>query len=143
MSLILVSVGQTPRKLFSAPHPQRLNHGLATLPIGVLYGVEEDPHLLVQDSRCFKGARISILHARCLRVTSKISDLGPDTPVRELALDVVGEKILPCPEGALCAPLHPHEQVEWCPGETEMRVVVDQKVTGNVLSLPFCASDNA
>jgi hypothetical protein len=44
-------------------------------------------------------------------------------------LDTVGEKIIPCPEGVLCVPLHPHEQIEWHPGGTELRVTVDQKVT--------------
>lgn len=61
--LILVSVGQTPRKLFNAPHPQRLNHGHASLPIGTLYGVEEDPDLLVQDIRCFKGIQVRMFDA--------------------------------------------------------------------------------
>ena len=41
-------VGQTPRKLFTAPHPERFHHGLVTLPIGTLHGNEEDPHLLIQ-----------------------------------------------------------------------------------------------
>jgi hypothetical protein len=49
------SVGQTPRKLFSTAHPERFNHGLSTLPIGNLHGVEEDPHLLTQNERCFRG----------------------------------------------------------------------------------------
>ena len=67
-----------------------------------------------------------------------LSDLGPTTPVRELVLDLVGEKIIPCPEGVLCAPLHPHEQIEWCLGGTELRVVVDQRVTTYVFFfLPF------
>jgi len=48
-------VGQTPRKLFTSPHPERHHHGAHTLPIGTLHGVEEDPHLLTQNSRCFKG----------------------------------------------------------------------------------------
>jgi hypothetical protein len=64
-----------------------------------------------------------------------LSDLGPTTPVRELVLDIVGEKIIPCPEGVLCAPLHPHEQIEW--RRTELRVVVDQRVTTYVLSFLF------
>ncbi|KAG5645385.1 hypothetical protein DXG03_006338 [Asterophora parasitica] len=115
---IIHNFGQTPRKLFTAPHPERFNHGLSTLPVGVLHGIEEDAHLLVQASRCFK-------------------DLGENTPVRELALDVIGEKIIPCPEGVLCAPLHPHEQVEWRTGGTELRLVVDSKVI-QVVENAFC-----
>ena len=49
-------VGQTPRKLFNTSHPQRFPHGYPTLPIGVQHGIEEDPHLLLQASHCFKGA---------------------------------------------------------------------------------------
>ncbi|RDB25611.1 Beige 1 [Hypsizygus marmoreus] len=115
---IIHNFGQTPRKLFNAPHPGRINHGLLTLPVGVLHGIEEDPHLLVQGSRCFK-------------------DLGPTTPVRELVLDMIGEKIIPCREGVLCAPLHPHEQVEWRSGGTELRLVVDHRVV-QVIENAFC-----
>ncbi|KAG6916308.1 hypothetical protein DXG01_007465 [Tephrocybe rancida] len=115
---IIHNFGQTPRKLFTTPHPERMNHGLSNLPIGVLHGIEEDPHLLVQGSRCFK-------------------DLGENVPVRELVLDMVGEKIIPCPEGVLCAPFHPHEQVEWRPGGTELRLVVDHKVV-QVVENAFC-----
>lgn len=53
--LTLHLVGQTPKKLFREPHPERLNHGLSTLPLGTLHGIEEDPHLLVQNERCYKG----------------------------------------------------------------------------------------
>ncbi|KAG6877945.1 hypothetical protein C0993_001803 [Termitomyces sp. T159_Od127] len=115
---IIHNFGQTPRKLFTAPHPERLNHGLTTLPVGVLHGVEEDPHLLVQGSRCFR-------------------DLGEDNAVRELCLDIIGEKIIPCPEGMLCAPFHPHEQIEWRPGGTELRLVVDNKIV-QVIENAFC-----
>lgn len=48
-------VGQTPRKLFTTPHPTRYNHGLSTLPLGTLHGIEEDSHLLTQGPRCFRG----------------------------------------------------------------------------------------
>jgi hypothetical protein len=48
-------VGQTPRKLFNSSHPARYMHGLTSLPIGNLHGIEEDGHLLVQESRPVKG----------------------------------------------------------------------------------------
>ncbi|KAF9466003.1 hypothetical protein BDZ94DRAFT_1252774 [Collybia nuda] len=115
---IIHNFGQTPRKLFTTPHPQRFNHGLATLPLGTLHGIEEDPHLLIQGSRCFK-------------------DLGSAVPVRELVLDGIGEKIIPCPAGIVCAPLHPHEQIEWKTGGTELRVVVDHKLV-QVIENAFC-----
>jgi hypothetical protein len=62
------------------------------------------------------------------------TDLGANTPVRDLVLDVVGERIIPYPDGVLCVPSHPHEHVEWGLKSTgtgkssELRVVVDQKV---------------
>lgn len=52
---------------------------------------------------------------------------------------MIGEKIIPCPEGVLCVPLHPHEQVEWGPSRTgggELRVLVDQKVATAVAIFP-------
>ncbi|KAJ3720550.1 hypothetical protein C8R42DRAFT_671005 [Lentinula raphanica] len=122
---IIHNFGQTPRKLFTTPHPQRYNHGLHTLPIGTLHGIEEDAHLLVQGSRCIK-------------------DLGPATPITALALDMVGEKILPCPPGVLYVPAHPHEQISWTPSHTgtkEIRVSVDSKVVQIIEgSLCSCAA---
>ncbi|KAJ3905440.1 hypothetical protein F5879DRAFT_742889 [Lentinula edodes] len=119
---IIHNFGQTPRKLFTTPHPNRYNHGLPTLPIGTLHGIEEDAHLLVQGSRCFK-------------------DLGPNVPVTSLVLDMIGEKILPCPAGVLSVPSHPHEQIEWATSHTgakEVRVVVDHKVV-QVIEGSFCS----
>jgi hypothetical protein len=54
------AVGQTPRKLFASPHPERYLQGLYSLPLGTLHGIEEDPHLLAQGPRCFKGKRSSL-----------------------------------------------------------------------------------
>ena len=44
-------VGQTPRKLFTTPHPQRFTQGPSSLPIGTSYGVEENYELLEQSKR--------------------------------------------------------------------------------------------
>ena len=58
-------------------------------------------------------------------------------PVRDLVLDIMGERIIPCIDGALSVPSHPHEQIEWGPrrvgvnGGGELRVIVDQKVRLN------------
>ncbi|KAF9267665.1 beach-domain-containing protein [Marasmius fiardii PR-910] len=108
---IIHNFGQTPRKLFSSPHPQRYNHGISSLPIGTLHGIEEDPHLLVQGTRVLK-------------------DLGSDVPVGELALDMIGERVIPCPKGILSVPSYPHERIEWEPSRSggDLRVLVDQKV---------------
>lgn len=115
---IIHNFGQTPRKLFHVPHPKRFKDGTSSLPLGVMHGIEEDPHLLVQEIRCFK-------------------DLGPTTPVRELCFDMVGEKIIPCPTGVLCMPSHPHKQIGWHPRGADLRVVVDNKVV-QVVENAFC-----
>ncbi|KAJ6565477.1 beach-domain-containing protein [Mycena vulgaris] len=118
---IIHNFGQTPRKLFTTPHPPQYNHGVQTLPIGTVNGIEEDPHLLVQGGRCF-------------------NDLGPMVPVRELVVDMIGERMIPCPEGFLCVPWRPHERLEW--GTTraaagQLRYVIDQKVV-QVIEEAFC-----
>ncbi|TFK36229.1 hypothetical protein BDQ12DRAFT_737089 [Crucibulum laeve] len=110
---IIHNFGQTPRKIFSTPHPERFTTGSYTLPIGTLHGIEEDPHLLIQGSRCFR-------------------DLGPTVPVRELIPDVIGDKVIPCPAGVLSVPMYPHEQVEWQAGHTQLRLVIDHKAVQTV-----------
>ncbi|PPQ94175.1 hypothetical protein CVT25_003811 [Psilocybe cyanescens] len=115
---IIHNFGQTPRKIFTTPHPERYHHGLHSLPIGTLHGVEEDPHLLTQNVRCFK-------------------DLGPTTPIRELVPDIVSEKITPCAEGILSLPQFPHEYVEWRSRSAELRVVVDHRIV-QVIENAFC-----
>jgi len=90
---IIHNFGQTPRKLFSSPHPARYMHGLTSLPIGNLHGIEEDGHLLVRETR-------------------PVKDLSPNSAVRDLVIDTIGERIIPCPDGVLCVPSHPDEQVE-------------------------------
>ena len=50
------TVGQTPRKIFSSSHPARLLHGITTLPLGTLHGIEEDYELLTQSAKHIRGA---------------------------------------------------------------------------------------
>ena len=64
-------------------------------------------------------------------------DLGPTVPVRDLVLDIMGDKMVPCPEGMLSVPQYPHESVEWRIGSAELRVVVDHKVV-QVVEYAFC-----
>ena len=60
--------------------------------------------------------------------------------MRDLVLDIVGERIIPCSEGVLPVPSHPHEQIEWGQRRVgisgELRVIVDQKVRSNLLHHP-------
>ncbi|KAF8344869.1 hypothetical protein F5887DRAFT_1061981 [Amanita rubescens] len=115
---IIHNFGQTPRKLFTAPHPQRYNHGLSTLPIGTLHGIEEDPHHLNQATRCFK-------------------DLGPQTPVSDFVLESFGDKLVPCPPTALYIPLQTHEHIEWSKYTADLRLFVDNKLV-QVVENVFC-----
>jgi len=50
-----VSVGQTPRKLFATPHPQRIMEGRTELPLGTTHGLAEDYQLLSQGTRVVRG----------------------------------------------------------------------------------------
>lgn len=59
------------------------------------------------------------------------SDLGPELPVRELVLDLIGQQVVPCPEGSLCVPSRPHEGILWDGGPVStgtLKVIVDRKV---------------
>ncbi|CAK5278628.1 unnamed protein product [Mycena citricolor] len=118
---IIHNFGQTPRKLFTTPHPARYDYGPSTLPIGTSSGIEEDPHMLVQEGRCFH-------------------ELGTGNPVRELVMDPIADRMLACPEGVLVVPGRPHERVEW--GTTraaagQLRYVIDQRVV-QVIEEAFC-----
>lgn len=68
-------------------------------------------------------------------------DLGPNVPVRDLTIDMIGERVIPHPDGILSVPLYPHERVEWGFSRTgraaavELRAVVDRKESGSSLSL--------
>ena len=50
-----VSVGQTPRKLFGVPHPQRFMEGRIELSLGTTHGLAEDYQLLSQGTRVVRG----------------------------------------------------------------------------------------
>ncbi|KAF7792655.1 hypothetical protein EIP86_003752 [Pleurotus ostreatoroseus] len=117
---IIHNFGQTPRKLFHTPHPDRMMHGTSSLPIGTIYGIAEDYNLLSQ------GHKV-------------VRDIGQ--PVTELAVDLIGERIIPCSSGTLAVPSHPHEILEWDPPHypaSEMRLVIDRKVV-QVIEDAFCS----
>ncbi|PCH37188.1 beach-domain-containing protein [Wolfiporia cocos MD-104 SS10] len=107
---IIHNFGQTPRRLFHAPHPERMMHGNSALPLGTLYGIAEDYHLLSQSARVVK-------------------DLG--CPVHELVYDPISQRIIPCSQGMLCVPAHPHESIEWditAESGGDIKVLIDHKV---------------
>ncbi|CAL1710979.1 unnamed protein product [Somion occarium] len=118
---IIHNFGQTPRKLFNSPHPDRMMHGCSTLPIGTIYGISEDFHLLSQGSKV-------------------IRDLGQGNAIHELVVDNIGERVIPCTQGRLVVPSAPHEAVEWDIGRTspgDLRVLSDRKIV-QVVESAFC-----
>ena len=51
--------------------------------------------------------------------------------MRELVLDMIGQQVIPCPEGMICVPSRPHEGIVWEGGPAStgsLKVVVDRKV---------------
>ncbi|KZT37329.1 beach-domain-containing protein [Sistotremastrum suecicum HHB10207 ss-3] len=98
--------GQTPRKIFHQPHPARFTHGIPTLPIGYLYGIEEDSHLLVQ---CAEPVKV----------------IG--APVFSIAVDTVDERILPCAPSQLYVPGNSYEQITWGSIDHTLGFYIDRK----------------
>ena len=105
--------------------------------LGTEHGIEEDPHLLAQGARCFKGKSAALSIRYIGSFFFSLLDLGPTVPVRDLVLDTMGDKMVPCPEGMLSVPQYPHESVVWRIGSAELRVVVDHKVV-QVVEYAFC-----
>ncbi|KAH7926600.1 beach-domain-containing protein [Leucogyrophana mollusca] len=89
---IIHNFGQTPRKLFTSPHPPRNMQGLISLPFGVAHGIPEDTLALVKDRNPLKV------------ILQK--------PVANIIIDG-GGKIVPTPHGMIHSPSHLHEQVKW------------------------------
>lgn len=85
--------------------------------------------------------KVGLPHYRRVLLVNLLVDLGSGCAVRELAVDLIGEKIVPCPERSLAVPSHPHEVIEWDASHSpagEMRVVVDRKVgTTMQISIDF------
>ncbi|KAL5513687.1 BPH1 [Sanghuangporus vaninii] len=104
---IIHNFGQTPRKLFNTPHPSRIMQGTTTLPLGTSYGAIEDAQLLVQSSR----------------PVAEITEL-----VASLSIDMISERVIPCPHGFTCVPSFPHEQLAWGFVDQSIKLLVDKKV---------------
>ena len=102
-------------------------HGTSSLPIGTIYGIAEDYNLLSQGHKVVRGVH-QLLSITVILTFAPI-DIGQ--PVTELAVDLIGERIIPCSSGTLAVPSHPHEILEWDPPHypaSEMRLVIDRKV---------------
>lgn len=60
---IIHNFGQTPKKLFSLPHPPRHMDDRMYLPVGVPFGIPEDYHLLLQSPKPVHGMSDTVFKA--------------------------------------------------------------------------------
>ncbi|KAG8952301.1 hypothetical protein FRC04_004729 [Tulasnella sp. 424] len=60
---IIHNFGQTPKKLFSLPHPPRHMDDRMYLPVGVPFGIPEDYHLLLQSPKPVRGMSDTVFKA--------------------------------------------------------------------------------
>lgn len=105
---IIHNFGQTPRKLFSQPHPPRIMDGRTPLPLGTMFGIPEDYQLLSQASKPLRNSL--------------------DVPVANLSVDTISDRVLPCSAHMLHVPLYPHETIHWGSPDQSIRLHIDRKV---------------
>lgn len=111
---IIHNFGQTPKKLFTSPHPPRNLEGFLSLPVTIARGVPEDALALARDSKPFKVVL--------------------DSAVSNISVDLFDGKysgIRPSPLGAIGLPSISHEQIEWDQNASDrsLRLVSHGKVT--------------
>ncbi|KAG2135261.1 hypothetical protein DEU56DRAFT_888131 [Suillus clintonianus] len=123
---IIHNFGQTPKKLFTLPHPPRNLQGLLSLPVTAVCGVPEDALALARDPQPFKV----VLNSAVSNISVDLSD-GKDHGVRPL----------PCGVIDLLSP--GHEQVEWSQDASDrsLRLVSHGRVTQTIEQVaPLCAA---
>lgn len=111
---IIHNFGQTPKKLFTSPHPPRNLEGFLSLPVTIARGVPEDALALARDEMPFKVVL--------------------DVAVSNISVDLFDGKydsIRPLPRGTIDLPSNGHEQIEWDQnaGDGSMRLISHGKVT--------------
>lgn len=87
------------------------------------------------DGEASEGCVYLIEAVSASRCNPLYTDLGSDQPVSELVLDIIGQQVVPCPDGMLCVPSRPHEAVLWDSSAAStgaLQVVVDRKVGTHV-----------
>lgn len=105
---IIHNFGQTPRKLFTQPHPQRIMEGRTSLPLGTMFGIAEDYQLLSQSTKPLRNSLSG--------------------PVASLYVDTMSDRVLPCSDQMLHVPLYPHETVHWGSPDQSIRLHIDRTV---------------
>ncbi|CAE6467269.1 unnamed protein product [Rhizoctonia solani] len=104
---IIHNFGQTPRKLFTSPHPPRMMEGVKTLPLGTIYGIEESYDLL-----CHTYRPVHTI----------------DGPVEQLVIDNISDRIIPCATHTLRNPDVSHERLEWGFNDNSLRLYSDSRL---------------
>lgn len=123
---IIHNFGQTPKKLFTSPHPPRNLEGLLSLPVTIARGVPEDALALVRDPKPFKVVL--------------------DSVVSNISVNLFDEKyggMRPLPRGAIGFPSISHEQIEWDQNTSDhsLRLVSHGIVTQVIEQVaPTCAA---
>lgn len=116
-------------------------HGNSALPLGTIYGIAEDYHLLTQGSKPLKGPIRHCLTRKMLPLTQTArSDLGLEQPVRDLVVDLIGQQVVPCPSGSIVVPSRPHESIHWDSGRAStgtLKVIVDRRVRASPRRVAF------
>ncbi|KAG2346496.1 beach-domain-containing protein [Suillus weaverae] len=127
---IIHNFGQTPKKLFTSPHPPRNLEGFLSLPVTIARGVPEDALALARDQKPFKGKYPIVL----------------DSAVSNISVDLFDGKysdMRPLPRGAIDLPSIGHEQIEWGQNASDrsLRLVSHGKVTQVIEQVaPACAA---
>ncbi|KIK43894.1 hypothetical protein CY34DRAFT_788831 [Suillus luteus UH-Slu-Lm8-n1] len=123
---IIHNFGQTPKKLFTSPHPPRNLEGLLSLPVTIARGVPEDALALVRDPKPFKVVL--------------------DSAVSNISINLFDEKyggMRPLPRGVIGFPSVGHEQIEWYQNASgrSLRLVSHEIVTQVIEQVaPTCAA---
>ncbi|KAG1732883.1 uncharacterized protein EDB91DRAFT_1150772 [Suillus paluster] len=123
---IIHNFGQTPKKLFTSPHPPRNLQGLLSLPVTTARGIPEDALALARDPKPLKVVL--------------------DSAVSNISIDVSDGKdggVLPLPCGVVDLLSSGQEQVEWNQDVSDgsLRLVTHGKVTQTIEHVaPSCAA---
>ncbi|KAG8984948.1 hypothetical protein FRB94_005904 [Tulasnella sp. JGI-2019a] len=120
---IIHNFGQTPRKVFSAPHPPREMNGHMSLPYGVSMGIPENCQLLQQSSR---------------------PERVIDSRVDHLSVDLATERIIACRGLERRVPSdsgNGNEHVEWGFPDKSFRVFAENKLVQVIEALSVTCCD--
>ncbi|KIO27820.1 hypothetical protein M407DRAFT_72594 [Tulasnella calospora MUT 4182] len=119
---IIHNFGQTPKKLFSLPHPPRHKDDRMYLPIGVSFGIPEDYHLLLQSPKPVRAINGRVAH---------------------LSVDVGTESPIPSRDKFRSVSHHPSVHIEWGSLDRTLCLYIGGKIAQVVEATPVTCCDFA